>query len=322
MRNVLQLIWPVFAICLVVTTTALSRVTADDEPARRSYFLRTELVSIQPEVGISSYRIHEDAGVGGFGTLDLDVSDGDREFTILLTPRMEKGRYLATLVVQPGMTDSLTPPVDRELDLSELQAQTVELVRNEDGRVYRLNLLPQVEEYPQPVEFRVARLHMEHWAFPSCPIIVNDHHYAGSLSLSGNSLGWIDISNVGLIEFSLLHLKDAQPWGTLDNGHLRIQHENGTTISMSGVENGWPERRTLPGGPYTVWVRWKESTTDPQEYVRMLRQTIADARTRAENGEPMMDMEIWQRVIERVEAGHPQMVSNGMGPVARDDLEP
>ena len=321
MRRILLRVWPALTVCLIVTANALGQSPADDQPASRNYFLRAELVSIQPEVGISSYRIHGDAGVSGPATLDLDVSDGDRSLAIFVTPRVEKGRLMATLVVQPGATDGLTQPVKKELDFSELQTETVQLVRNVDGRVYRLNLMPEVEEHPKPKEFRVADLHLAHWSF-SGPIILNDQDYVGWLSLGGNSLGWIEILNVGLIEFSLLHLKDAQPWGTLSNGQLQIRHENGTTISVNGVQNGWPDRQTLPGGPYTVWVRWKKSTTVPEEYLTMLRRSIAEAGTRAENGEPTIAAEIWERVIKRVEEGHPQMVSNGMGPVPRDELEP
>lgn len=322
MHRITQQLWQAFACSLLLTVNASGQTTADIRPAHRSYFLRAELVSIQPEVGISSYRIHGDAGVGGHATLDLDVSDSDRQFKIMVTPRVQKGRYLAKLVVQPGATDSLTRPVDKEFDLSELQTETVELVRNEDGRVYRLNLLPQIEEYPKPKDFRAADLHLDHWSLPSCPIILNDQDYVGSLSGGSNSLAWIDISNVGLVEFSLLHLKDARPWGTLDDGRLRIRHENGTTIAINGVMNGWPDRQLLTGGPYTVWVRWKESTTVPEEYVKMLRRSIAENRARAESGEPVIVEEVWERVAKRVEEGHPQMMSNGMGPVRRDDLEP
>ncbi|MCA9259195.1 MAG: sigma-70 family RNA polymerase sigma factor [Planctomycetales bacterium] len=75
------------------------------------------------------------------------------------------------------------------------------------------------------------------------------------------------------IEFSLHRLKDAQPWGVLQDGRIAITHPDGTSIEIFSVANGADER-IASGGPYRVWVRWNKPSTTATEF----RKSIADFR--------------------------------------------
>jgi hypothetical protein len=315
-----QVTWRAIAICLAMAVPAFGQ-TADNEPAHRYGEVRADLFSIRPEAGISTYLNHGSGAISGYGTLDLDVAHDVRRFTVNVTPVIKDGRLSAKVEVVPAASDTVTQPFEKEFDLAELQGQTLELARDPDGRVYRVNVAPNVVEIPKPVQFRAADLKLEYLNISS-PVILNDQEYIGYFGAGITSLAWFDVLKVGLVEFSLLHLKDAKPWGTLQNGVLNIRHENGTTISMRDVQNGWPHRQTLPGGPYTVWVRWKESTMTEEQYHQGIAQALADVKARIANGDTTVAPDAVERLERLIASDRPTLMTSGMRPVRRDELQP
>ncbi len=159
----------------------------------------------------------------------------------------------------------------------------------ESGRVYQLNLTPEVREIDKtPRRLDVDALRLHNWRFPDCPVLVDDAVYVGRIACAQSPVAFLDISGIARVEFSLHELSDSNPWGSLDHGTVTLTHpDTRTTIQISGVRNGGPHALDLPGGPYRVWVRWSEPTLTVTEYWRelaKLRERIAqgefpDART-------------------------------------------
>jgi hypothetical protein len=306
---------------LALTVTADVTTAADEEAISRHYAIGVDVHSIVPNEGMLTHRTHCDAEMSGPGTMDDTVSFGERRFKVSVSPRFRDGRFVVTVAVEPAAEDQQTQAFTKEFDLSEFQCESVELARDADGRVYRMSLVPRVVTSLPPKSFRVSDLRMENWGFPACPIILNDQDYVGQLAGASASLAWFEMLDVGVVEFSLLHLKDAKPWGTLSGGVLNIRHENGTTVSISGVRNGL-HREVLPGGPYTVWVRWKPSTMTREEYQRGLQQTLELVRSQIANGDTSFSPETLKQIERMASAEGPRMVTNGMRQARADELEP
>lgn len=318
-RN-MQWIGQSLALCLLVVVPSIGQA-AEDEPALRSYEIRVDLFSIEPGAGIATYQDHGSGAVSGAGTMRMGVLHDARHFDVNVTPLFRKGQLLAKVTVEPAASDSMTKMIEKEFDLKELQSQTLDLARDSDGRVYRMNLTPHVVTHPKPTQFRAGDLRLDFLSFPSCPVILNDQEYVGHLAASAASLAYIDILNVGLVEFSLLHLKDSQPWGSLQDGILQIRHENGTTISINGVKNGW-HRETLPGGPYTIWVRWKDSTMTEEAYRAGIQNSIKEIKSGIANGDPTIGPDTLKDLERLTGTEHPRMMTSGLRPVRSDELEP
>src|SRR5262249_28613285 len=151
--------------------------------------------------------------------------------------------------------------------------RSLEVARDADGRVYKVNLMPHLTVAPEPRQFKVTDLRLDAWGFPSSPVLVNDHDYIGRLGMSYGNLATCDIAGLAKIEFSLLKLKDSQPWGVLNDGVITITHEDGTTVAISDVKNG-SDHNMLQGGPYQVWVRWNKPTYTIDEYRELMKKQI------------------------------------------------
>src|SRR5438876_9699866 len=123
--------------------------------------------------------------------------------------RLKAQRFMANVAVKPTKEDTQTKPHEIDYDLSDLAAQSLEIARDDDGRIYRLSLIPSIREKPMPKQFQVTELRLEYWSFPSSPVIVNDQDYIGRLGMGSGPLAWCDIPSLARVEFSLLHLKDA-----------------------------------------------------------------------------------------------------------------
>lgn len=310
---VMSAVWSVLVAPTIVAA-------ADDVPIQRSHSIQADVYSIIPAAGLSTYRVHGSAAMSGIGTLDHSVAFGERRFAINVTPRFDKGRLIVTVKVEPAETDKLTKAVTQQIDLSEFQCESLELARDADGRVYRLTILPTVSSVQQPKAFRVSDLRMENWSFPACPVILNDEEYVGQLAGGSASLAWFEVLEVGIVEFSLLHLKDAHPWGTLSGGTLTIRREDGTAVKISGVRNG-VQQDVLPGGPYTVWVRWKPNTMTADEYRRGMQKNIDLVKEQMANGDTSFSPETLKQLERMSASDRPKMVSNGMRALRPDELE-
>ena len=124
----------------------------------RHCYVDMQLFSLIPDEGIDSYRFHG-SGVGAINaSIGLNVIDDRRQFGLTVKVRSDSGEIVATLRVEPEDSNERTEGIERELVLSDLQPQSVEIARNDDGRVYQLHLLPKVRELPKPRAFDLKKL--------------------------------------------------------------------------------------------------------------------------------------------------------------------
>jgi len=261
------------------------------------FWADVKVLSFRPGETLASYRwTGGGGGVGPGGTLSLGSRDGERRFEVKIVGKLKSQRFIASVSVKPEEDDVRTKAQEIEYDLSDLTPRMLEIARDEDGRIVQLSLVPSIRDVPQPRQFKAADLHFENWSFPSSPLILNDQDYLGRLSMSSSPVAFCDIPGLAKIEFSLLHLKDALPLGTLERGVINIQHENGTTLRISDVKNG-SNRETLGGGPYRVWVRWLAPSETIEEYRKSLKQHLSKLKERVKNG----DLTVSPKRLEQLE---------------------
>jgi hypothetical protein len=281
--------------------------------------LEIAIFSFLPDGGIESYRSYGQGGATGNSTLGHPVTDNGRTFEVSVETGLKAHRFHAIVTVTPREVDQKTKPLTREFDLSVMEPQSLDLARDEDGRIYRINLMPRVQQEAPPRQFNARHLHMEAWSFPSSPIILDDQVYLGTLSMSYGSFAHFEVPGLARIEFSLLHLKDAKPWGVLDDGTLRITHEDGTTFRITNVKNG-VHSQELPGGPYQVWVRWKEPSQTLEEYQEIMKSQLADLKSRVENGDVLISADQVRRLEQSIDSGRVHQMASGLRPVRVDEL--
>jgi hypothetical protein len=249
----------------------------------------------------------------------LGVSGEGREFDVSIKAKILNGKYLAKVTVEPDDEDRQTRAQVIEYDLTDLAARSVELARDADGRIYRLSLMPRIVEVSKPRQFKVSNLSLDSFSFPNSPIILNDQDYIGRLSMSNGPLAWCDIPSLARIEFSLLPLKNARPIGTLRDGVIKIEHEDGQSLEIVAVKNG-AHRETLAGGPYKVWVRWQPPTQTIEEHHAALKKQIAVLRQQVKDGEISLPQGMLERMEKRNEAGRIGLISSGLRGVSADEL--
>ncbi len=303
---------------LTFSSTLYGEEPKDDDDAFRQYWADATLYSLQPGLEMATYRSTGGGGVGPGGTLTTGVADKKRRFEVSVAGKLKAHRFVATVYVTPAKEDTHTPAQSIEYDLSDITPRSLEIARDEDGRVYRLNLTPRIIVRPRPKQFKVSDLQLESWSFPESPVLLNDQDYIGQLGMSSGTLAWCDIPGLAKIEFSLLHLKNAAPIGSLKDGVINIAHENGTTLTISNVKNGI-DQELLNGGPYRVWVRWNKSTESVEEYHKSLKAQIAMLKERVKNGESLRRGSL-ERLEKMSESDRIGLMSNGLRQVKPDDL--
>jgi hypothetical protein len=285
----------------------------------RQYWADARIFSFRPGDELVSYRSSPSGDVEPNGTLILGGGDKQRHFNVRIIGKLKAHRFLVNVTVEPTEEDARTKAQEINYDLSDLDPRSLEIARDEDGRVYRLSLVPRILEKTAPKQFKATDLQFECWSFPSSPVIVNDQDYIGRLAMSGGPIAWCDIPGLAKVEFSLLHLKDALPLGTLENGVIDIAHENGTTLRISYVKNGVnPE--VLAGGPYRVWVRWGKPTQSIEEYRESVKQHVASLRERVKNGDLALPSGSLERLEKMSDSGRVGLIGNGVRGVEADEL--
>ncbi len=304
---------------LIATCSALPTARAADEDDRleRRFWADATTYSVVADQELSTYRSLGGGGVGPGGTLTEGVADRRRHFKATIVAKLKSNRFLVNVTVQPDEGDP-TLPQSIDYDLTDLQPRLLEITRDEE-RIYRLALVPKVIERPKPVQFNASDLHWEYWSFPSSPVIVNDQDYIGRLAMSSGPIAFCDIPGLARIEFSLLHLKDAEPIGSIEDGVINITHPGGTTLRISDVKNG-SAREELPGGPYRVWVRWSKPSQTIEQYRESMKRQVASLRERVKNGEATLSEASLKRLEQMSEAGRIGLSENGIRPVEPDDL--
>ena len=311
-------IWTTIAIVVVVSTTQAAEPKTDDA-AVGQYHVKADLFSYRPGAETTTYRSYGSVGAGPNGTSISYVSEGKRLFEVRIAGRLKSHHFKVEVMITPGQLDTETKAQKLEYDLSDLNPKSLEIAQDADGRVYRLNLMPQINEFPKVIPFRISDLHLDCFGFPASPVILNDVDYLGEMTCSSGSLAWCDIPGLAKIEFSLSHLKNSSPLGSLKDGIVNISHESGTTIRITNVKNG-ANAEVLRGGPYQIWVRWNKPTQSVEEYRESLKQLIADLKERVKNDELSLQPGSLERLEKASESGRVGLLSFGVSQVEPGDL--
>lgn len=291
-----------------------------DKTAYRNYSLEARVYSYLPDDVLATYRELSSGMVEPVGMLQLSIEDRERAFQVSIEPKMKEEKYLVAVAITSNPPDNETRPQQMEYDLSDAQPRSLEVARDNDGRVYRLSIVPQVVEHRKAAQFRAKDLKLENWSFPQSAVILNDREYLGQLGLTGGSLAYCDIPGLAKVEFSLLHLKDAQPLGTLQNGILEIRHADGTSLCINQVMNG--QQQELLKGPYQVWVRWNKPTQSVDEYRQSLQEVLEKLKERKNNGDASVSAKDLERMEKLIHSDHIGMTTCGVRNARPDELEP
>jgi len=256
----------VFVICsqviLATAYIAANVARGSEEAPYRYYHVDAAVMSLGADHSLESFR----SLGGGSGTpgATLGYSTPNSEITIALL--VENGRFVADLESRDSKKSGDAAAKKQRVDLTNLSPTSIDLGKDNDGRVYQLNLVPSVKSVrTSPKPFREIADDLFRLQFHSSRIILNDEKYIGRMLASDAEKFSVEICGVASIEFSLYHLKDSQPWGRLDNGHITIRNPDGTTIEIQNVTNG-TDNSLIEDGPYTVWVRWKKPQSSVEEF--------------------------------------------------------
>jgi hypothetical protein len=309
------------ALLLLIGSPPLGRANESDGITSRYYRVDAQLFSMVPDQGIDTYRFYGSGDAAVNCQLGHVVAGNGRRFDVDIQPALKSRRFMVTVVVKPAAKDQGTEARRIEYDLTDIHPQTLDIARDADGRVYRLNLTPRVIELPKPKQFQVHDLRLERWSFASSLIVLNKQDYLGLFSAGPGELAWCDVPGLAKIEFSLLRLKDSRAWGNLQDGTINITHPDGTTLRISNVMNG-VQQQLLEGGPYQVWVRWMKPTHSVEECRDKLRDEIAALKQQEADGDLSFRPEVLQRLEKESESDRPTFISVGFGPVYPADRAP
>ena len=225
-----------------------------------SYYVEANLVSLDAKQSLASYK--GGGQLSGSPGSRLGTSTPTKDIEIDLS--VESRRLIAnlTLTNDKNAADKKT----QRIDLTNLRPASIEVDTDKDGRTYYLNLVPTVRTTQiAPKSFQTAANELYRLRFHSSQVMLNNKQNIGDMMASDADYFNLEIVGLASIEFSLRHLKDAKPWGTLYNGRIQIAKPGGDFITISNVTNG-PDNRLVSGGPYTVWVRWNKSQGTVEEF--------------------------------------------------------
>jgi len=308
----------------IVLISAYPALASETQKSRNvlDYSLHVVLLSFRPGAGLEACRSYGRGTAGGNATVGHWVNDGNRSFGVTVECKMKSHRFWATVRIEPGESDTLTEAKVHELDLSEFRPQMIDMARDDDGRVYRLNLIPSVEVVAEaPKRFLARDQQLEHWSFPNCPIVFNDERYLGRISCSHGELAWLDIPGTALVEFSLLPFVGSEPWGVLLDGTIAISHPDGASVEINGVTNG-VHQENLKGGPYQVWVRWKPPTHSLKEHQELVKTQVETLRKQIEAGDISLPAATVERLERTADSDGICLMSNGVRELQADERVP
>ena len=228
----------------------------------RSYRVDAAVVSFDASQSLSSFRGHGSGSGSPGATLGYSTPETDVRILLLV----ESNRFYADVTLQSRGASGEDDAKTNRIDLTNLRPTFVDLGADKEGRAYQLNLTPSVTvQRLSPEPFQLAADDLYRLRFHSSRVMLNDKQYIGRMSASDATVFSIDVCDVASLEFSLRHLKDAKPWGRLQDGKITLNHPDGTSIEIGNVTNG-SDDRLISGGPYQVWVRWEKPQHTSQEY--------------------------------------------------------
>ncbi|MHC4118952.1 MAG: hypothetical protein ACYSWO_15765 [Planctomycetota bacterium] len=301
-------------------TAACLGSSSTEDSIHKYYAVDINFFSVDLARPMDSYRWHGGGNAGTGGTVGLGCSDDVRNFRIRVSGKNVEGRFVVTVSVTPGETDSATKEGLFDVDFTDLKAQSLELAKNDDGRVYMLNLTPGiavVDNRPKRADdtsFRFSK-----WSLHDSMVIFNDSVYAGKLGVSGGPLAYVSYPGFAKVEFALIPFRGAKRLGTLKDGKIQIRSEDGQSLDIYGVKNG-VHRIQLPGGPYEVWARWQDlpgkaevEVPPKEEWIRMVKAHLL------EKGEPPPAEEELDKLYERAKHQRSLPLSSGVRSIGQSD---
>jgi len=285
----------------------------ETEEEYKHYYVDAKVISLDASQSLESYRSH--GGGSGSPGSTLGYSTPMEKVRIVLT--VEAGRLYADVTIQDRKAADQEDGQKQRIELTNLRPTFLAMGTEESGRAYQLNLTPRVVSVRlSPVSFRKAADVLYRIKFRSSRIVLNDKQIIGRMSASDAEVFSVEICGMVSLEFSLYHLKDAEPWGRLQNGKIAINHPDGTSIEIGNVTNGEGDQ-LIDGGPYVVWVRWKKPHQSVDEY----RAELSAYRESVTNGDATPTagtLEIIDRELAR-EPG-PWVVSTGARGVRKSEI--
>jgi hypothetical protein len=239
---------------------ATSPCRAEQPKKSLYYYVDAYLVSLDAKQSLASYK--DEGHVSGTPGATIGNSTPNVEINIELN--VQSGRFLADIA-----TTNQKKPDDKKkqrIDLTNLRPTSIEIETDKNGRTYQLNLVPTIKNASLAAKpFHTVTDGMYGLRFHASRVTLNDKRFIGDMLASDSDYFNMEICGFASIEFSLRHLKDAKPWGTLSNGEIRIANPDGRFLTISNVTNG-PADQFMSGGPYTVWVRWNKPQATIDEY--------------------------------------------------------
>jgi hypothetical protein len=264
--------------CSLIALVSVSATCGAAAPPEeiKTYWVDAVMNSFDAQQSLDSY--HGGGELGGSPGSTLGTSTPDFDISIQLS--VAEHRFYADVTIEDRAQAEKSSPKKQRFDLTTLRPQAIELGMAKDGRTYHLNLFPRVRTHKvRPKPFSEATDDLYNLKFHSSRVILNDTHYVGPMGASDSIVFSMEISDVASLEFSLKHLKNAEPWGRLQDGRIILAHPDGTTIEIDNVTNG-SDNRIVGNGPYVVWVRWNQPQVTTEQY----RAQIASYREQIEKG--------------------------------------
>lgn len=302
----------------ILVSSFLTLPVQASEYISRAYHLSINLFSFEPDNPIDSYHWQGNGSCGSGGSVGLSCSDEIRYFHVTISGNQKDKRFFANVTIEPDVSDTLTELDSFEVDLSDLKARSFELAKNKDGRIYVLNLTPKVEVVDNtPKRVDIATLQLDRWDLCQSMVIIDDQYYVGRHGCAGASLAYISVQGLGKVEFALKPFRNAKPLGTLEEGVVHIEFEDGKTIDIYSVKNG-AYSTELPGGPYQVWVRQQQTEEsshfpDEQEWLKQIKAKADEAGVQLPSEEKLR-----QKYQEMKDKKYPSLGS-GVGPIEAED---
>jgi hypothetical protein len=299
---------------LAVVGAMANRSAAEQEEETYSYYrVDARVVSLDANQSLASYRSYG----GGSGSPGSTLGYPIPEAKVRIELTVESDRFYANVTICRHGESEEDDAKKRRIDLTNLRPTFLDLGADQDGRVYQLNLTPSVTSVrlsPEPFQKVADDLYC--LRFHSSRITLNDKQYIGRMLASDAEVFSVDVCGTASLEFSLCHLKDAEPCGRLQDGQITLNHPDGTSIEIGNVTNG-ADDRLISGGPYLVWVRWGK----PKQTVEEYRAELAARRDRVKSGDVPATagtLAILDRELAR-EPG-PWVVSSGARGLRSDEI--
>jgi hypothetical protein len=313
--------WIPGVLALVLLAPRVPCRAAVPQGVLKYYEVKIQLFSMQPDRMLDSYVSHGAGTATVNSTLQLACKDEWRDFSVRVQPHQQDGGLSAEVALTPDRTDTVTAGAAFQVDFPTLGPKALQLGQNADGRVYLLNLTPTVQIRDiTPQRADETAFELNKWAFHNSIVVVNDSLYAGKMNASGGYKAYVDIGNVGKFEFALQPFRNAQLAGTLGDGTLHIETEDGTTLEIYDVRNGIHEM-LLPGGPYAVWVRQSPSRRTEKDAIppeARWREQVKGLYARMGRTLPS-DEELHRKYEQLRSRGPSASIAFGIGPIPEAD---